>query len=536
MVASLVNLVGNGSVQPDSLITYSYSEDVTTLDPSNLDGGTSQMSVAAVGVDGDKVGITHPNSKLLINNTMMLSDSDSGDITFSVSKVSTNESGIVSIIGDTAMSKLNKVVTAAPYGSVEGYTLLGAFEYYAGLGGFSIEEGNLIFEDDLDPELEEILVNFIGFTGNLWEHLKMLCSAIDQDIEMYTLGDALVFRKANTTLADYTDADVSGTSIDIDMIDAAKELTIYNYETEYKVDGIVRDTSGSRDELFVANENVSIADALQVDAGEILVKRFTINASLDSINQPIPADTVLPLPYTDGGVGIYTIAGNDGVVVKASEWKGQGGSLSVALTENPNEIEITIIAPPSVTMPTSDNPETEVTNAPYKIGVELAGDAEYPALYITGSGVFYKKTAYTISTGASEEYTTKDSAPEIDNIFITNLSSMYKRGTMAAQAICGPNITLSDTVPVAQPFGTTPGKLRVSGSNKFRITSVGYTQDGTSITAKPSAKISDFNAIWTGLTFADFTNTALDEETSPDGYLRFNEFSIIPLMEAEAVA
>jgi hypothetical protein len=536
MVASLVNLTGNGSVQEGSLISYSYSEDITTLDPSNLDGGTSQMSVAAVAVESNKVGLTHPNSKLLINNTMLLSDSDSGEVTFNVSKVSTNEAGIVSIVGDTVMAKLNKTVTADPYGSIEGYTLLGAIEYYCELGGFAVSEGNLIFEDDLDPELEETLVNFIGFTGNLWEHLKMLCSAIEQDIEMYSLGDALVFRKAKTTIADYGDSDVSATSIEIDMIDAAQELTIYNYETEYKVDAIVRDASGSRDELLLANENVSIADSLQVDAGEILVKRFTINASLDYVNQPVAADAIIPLPYIDGGVGMYTIAGNDGIVVKASEWLGQGGSLTVELTDNPSEIEITVIAPPSVTMPTADDPETEVTNAPYKIGVEIAGDTEYPALYITGSGVFYKKTAYTIMTGGSSEYTTRESAPEIDNPFITNLSSMYKRGTLAAQALCGPNMVLSETVPEAQPFGTTPGKMRVSGSNKFRLTSVSYTQDSTTITGKPSAQISDFNAVWTDLTFADFSNTALTEAMAEDDYLRFNEFTIIPLMEPEVVA
>lgn len=535
MVASLVNLVGNGSVLDGSLINYSYSEDVTTLDPSNLDGGTSQMTVSAIGLDSDKDGLTHPNSKLLINNTMMLSDSDSGDITFKVSKVSTNESGSVSIIGDTIISRLNKVVTAGPYGSIEGYTLLGAIEYYASLAGFAISEGNLVFEDGLDTELEATVVNFIGFTGNLWEHLKMLCSAIEQDIEMYTLGESLVFRKANTTLADYTGENISATSMDIDMIDAAQEVVIYNYNTEYKTDGIVQDISGSRDGLYVANENVSIADSLQVDAGEILVKRFTINASLDYVNQPTPADTILPLPYLDGGTGIYTIAGNDGVVVKASEWTGQGGSLKVALTENPNEIEITIIAPPSVTMPTSDNPETEVTNAPYKIGVEVAGDAEYPALYITGSGVFFKKTAYRISTGASADYTVKDNAPEIDNLFITNLSAMYKRGTMAAQAICGPNIVLNETVPAAQPFGSTAGKLREVNSSKFRITSVGYNQDGTSITARPSVQFSDFEAKWDGLTFADFENTAISPDMEADNYLRFNEFSVIPLMEPEVV-
>ena len=56
MRVNLTNLDGSGSVKPRSLFNYSYSEDVTTLDPANENGGTGQVSASAILVEGDKVG------------------------------------------------------------------------------------------------------------------------------------------------------------------------------------------------------------------------------------------------------------------------------------------------------------------------------------------------------------------------------------------------------------------------------------------------------------------------------------------------
>jgi hypothetical protein len=57
--------------------------------------------------------------------------------------------------------------------------------------------------------------------------------------------------------------------------------------------------------------------------------------------------------------------------------------------------------------------------------------------------------------------------------------------------------------------------------------------DNTSITGLPAANFTDFNLKWDDLTFEDFTNTALDPDDFPTQAMKFNEFTIIPLMEAE---
>jgi hypothetical protein len=121
----------------------------------------------------------------------------------------------------------------------------------------------------------------------------------------------------------------------------------------------------------------------------------------------------------------------------------------------------------------------------------------------------------------------------VDNLFITNTSSLYTRGVAAAQAICGPKVTLTEDTSEVQLFGETPGSLRFVENNKYRIESVNYRVDGTGITATPCADFDDFNAIWTGLTIDDFDETVMKPEDFPEECMKFNEFTIIPLTRPE---
>jgi len=531
MSVILKNVTGSGSTADKVPFSYSYAEDVTTLQPESLDGGAGQVTASAIAVAENKVGNTHPNSRLLINNTMELTHSDGGSVKFQVSQVSTNE-GVVSITGETIASRLNVEVTAAPHGN-SGYTLLSAIEAYCLLAGVSVAEGNLAFEGTLADELDLVPVNFIGWKGNLWEHLKMLCAAASASVsaevpfEVYTDGDVLTFRHAKTTYASYSGKNLSSQSVSINTFDAAKELNIYNYTTAWKSDHVVHDQS-SRASGQYASYNSTLPDGIQVNAGETVVRRVQIDASLINVNKPTAVDAILPLPYTSGS-GQYCIAGSDGILLKSSQWTAQGGNLTVALTENPNEIEITVTAPPAPSLEQTSS--TALGYAPYRVGVEIADGVEYPALYITGDGVFFSKELYTIATGASDEYTSKTSAPTIDNPFITSLERMYTRGTAAAQVLCGPSVTLSETVAGALPFGSTPGKLRLVDNNEYRITNVSYSADQTEITAQAVVSFEKFDDKWDGKTFANFTSVALDVADFPDDALKFNEFTVIPLME-----
>ena len=537
MEVELKNLEGNGSILGPSLVSYEYSEDVTSLEPSRLSGGTGQVNVTAIAVSGDKVGNTHPDSKLLINNKMLLTHAQSGEVEFTVKQVNKNID-VVSIVGNTLQAQLNQEVTAGPHGG-SGYTLLSALEYYCELAGISVANDNLVFEDDLDDDLDLIPANFIGWNGNLWEHVKMFCAAVSASatdnvgIEAYINLNTLVFRKAKTTEADFKQQDLSSQAISINSFEAAQKFEIFNYNTSHKVSSVVQSLSVNVDNLPSVARNATISEGIQVNAGETIRLRLSINASLESVNQPQAVNSILPLPYT-GSQGQYVVAGNDGILLQSTQWTGQGGSVTVELTENPNEIELVIVAPATESL--THAADAELGFAPYTIGVEIADGEEYPALYITGTGVFYNKVSHIIDTGADISFTNEISAPSIDNPFITNINALYTRGAAAAQAICGPSVSLSEQVSTIESFGETPGKLRAVESNKFRINNVSYSATGTSINGSIAATFSDFNAKWAGLDFADFTNTALNGTTYPNEALKFNEFTVIPLMDAEPVA
>ncbi len=537
MTIKLINNDGSGAIADSSPISFSYSEEVTSLEPSKLDGGTSQVNVTALAVTGDKVGDTHPDSKLLINNSMSLVHSESGEVTFNVKRAAVTQEA-VAIIGDTLESRLNVERTAAPHGG-SGYTLLSAIQYYCSLVDLSVDNGTLVFEDDIDLAMDLIPVNFVGWSGNVWEHLKMLAAAVSISttdnigFEFYVNQDSLNFRQAKTTEVDFKQKDLISQSVSVDSFDASQDLQINNYNTVYGVNRVVQDTSLDRYALTSDAQGATTGDAFQLNAGESVTKRITINASLESVNQPQAVDGILPFPYPQSGsTGQYAISGGDGIFIKASQWIGEGGSLKVSLTENPLEIEITVIAP-------SKNGLENITGGgelsfePYKIGVETSGNIDYPAIYITGTGVFYNKVLETIQTGAPSEYAPRQTAATIDNPFITDKNSAYTRGVAAAQVVCGPNISLTESTSTIEPFGATPGKIRTVESNKYRLQSVSYAIDNTGVTGVPCASFTDFNTNWTDLSFEDFTNTALDPAEFSAQAMKFNEFTIIPLMQAE---
>lgn len=526
MSVSIVNNSGSGKLEKGTPITFSYSEDVTSLQPANLTGGSGQVSVSGPAIFQDKDGETHPNSALLVNNEMTLTDDQLGSVSFQVRQVSLGQH-TASIIGNTLMWRLNVTKTALPHGG-DGSTLFTAIYYYCGLVDIIPT-----MTPELEAELDAIPVNFIGWSGNLWEHLKMLCAGVsisDTDnigLEMVIDVDELVFRKAKTNIITF-DKSAIDSSLEINTFDSAKSVEVTNYNTYYGLDKIVKEESGSTSEIFASNENVSITDSMQVDAGQKLTKRFKINASLENVKTPVPVAAITSLPYT-GTQGEYVVVGADDLPIDPDEWRGQGGSLTVTLTENPNEIEITIIAPPSVTMSTADGPPEEVTPAPYKIGIETSGEAEYPALFVVGTGVFFNKTTKKFNTGASDSYTSQDSAASIDNPFITNKKDMNMRGVAAAQSVCGPSISLSEQRVSGATFADTIGSVVKHGSNKFRISTLSYSPGSFNLTATPCASLDDFDDIWTGASFDDFTAIALESPNTEA--LKFNEFTIIPLME-----
>jgi hypothetical protein len=517
MATRLINSIP-GKIKDDSLISFSYSEDATPLEPTSSDGGTSQVSFSAIEETAD-AGLV--NTKLMVNNTVSIQDDDYGTVQFDVKKVSTNAAGVASIIGDSIQAKLNVIKTAQPFSG----TLAAAIDYYCSLCG--ITGASRV----IDISFLGRSVNFIGWTGNVWDHLKQLCSVMTLNttdrspIEIYFTGTAVGFRPALTNSINI-EPFVSDQNESIEIFDAAQTVNVHSYNTVNKTNSIVYDLSFYEETANTSKKQFlsSLNRTIQVNAGETVTEVFTIDASLTSVKQPDCVAKISPIPYDPltTGNGQYVIVGSDDLPIRPSQWIAQGGSLVVALTENPNEIKITITAPNATELPKENGNGTGL--APYRIGVESAGSGfDYPAIFIVGSGVFYRKTKHTFPTGANPSVTTKPEAPEVDNIFITDNFTLANAGLSAAQAMCGPAVTMSGSSASGFTFGSSIGRSFNANSNRFRLNSVSFNEREISWDAKSMTTFSNFNTVNSGKTFAQF-NTVL-----PSPSANFTDFSIIPL-------
>jgi len=534
MPVKLTNISGNGSIQSNSIYTYSYSEEVTSLEPSEISGATSQVNVSAISVESEDTN-PHIDSKLLINNEMTLDSDEYGTVDFRVRGVS-KTLNTVFIIGDTIQSRLNVERNAEPVCGPEA-TLLSAIIYYCELVDITP-----VIDEDFADEMDAVPVNFLAWTGVLWDKLKELCAGFSASttdnvgIEMIIVNNELVIRKAKQSPISIQ-RKLINESINIESFDSARSVTVFNYNTSYGEDKVFYSLSNF-DESTAESERFqsSISDSMQVDPGETLRKRFKINATLQSVNQPVcveQIDRTFPDPY-DGVTGQYVIVGADDLPIKPEQWTGNGGSVTVELIDEsgellpPGEIDLIIKAPRLTGLPQFED-EDAIGFAPYKIGVESSGEAEYPALWLTGTGAFFNKESKVFLTGSSSEYTSKVEGPTVDNIFIINSFNASSRGVAAAQVNCGPRVRLNQEVASGIQFGDV-GSIFTSGLNQYRIQTIDFTDSLISLSSSTTLTFNEWNLIWAESTFEDFENRILDPELFPEETFKFNEFSVMPMI------
>lgn len=320
MTVKLKQNNGNGSIIPNSIISFSYSEDATALDPSNITGGTSDVSVTAESNDEPIGNSISENSKLLINNDVVINSDTMGDISFSVKNVNV-ANGIVSFSGPTVQRNLNAIKSADPFSG----TLSDAIDYYCSLVNVvAYYDGNLL------SHLNNVNVNFLGWTANVWEKMKELIafqkaydpsriSSINDgyySFEVYvsTATNSLTFREAlsDENIIDLSNAKVDQ-SINIDSNSTAKSVSVTGYITSKLEDtepflttiNNGRYISPIYDLSFYdENADPSVAfkssidtSGLTLSAGEKIERIYDMNIHLDSVATPRCVSTISRLPY-----------------------------------------------------------------------------------------------------------------------------------------------------------------------------------------------------------------------------------------------
>jgi hypothetical protein len=522
------------SFNPDSLLGgqrsnikgFSVQEDATPIDPGSSAGGVGQITVNVN---------ENPESYSLIQEVITLSDRSTGKVQGTVRNISTSN-GDATVVADSVLGLFNSDHIVPPKVG----TLGAVFQSYCDIVG-------IVNDVTVDASIASRPVTYPGWVGNMWVHIKQLLAK--EQVELALVFNRVVMRPLRQV--EVNAERESSRSASVDNQNTAKKVEINYYNNVY----------GNQIEVYpLTTDEPTI---YQVDAGETITISVSLNASMMSLNQPTCINFVEDRPYP-GTNGVYSVSGNDGLPITAAQWTAQGGSVTVALTEDPSVMEITITG------------ASMTDYAPYRIAMSAGTSSYYNSLHITGEGIQQEIKTLTLVTGATSAVTGNEVGITVDNPFISSLADAYKAGIHTAKNYAGRwtisgsaynlnrpddsrefiSATVADfnalypggmtvaefnvlwagktiadfnaywdeqfeSLWLNQAFGNLSGARVKRGDAYFRVLSATTTAEGTSYSAELDTIVSDFNPVWDGATVDDF-----NEQWA--GKL-MKDFTIIPL-------
>ena len=385
-----------------------------------LAGGDSSGSVGTIELDlQDESGVT---PFLMMEGRIDFIDTNRGSTVGTVRNVRRNLTSAfpVTISGDTRLGDFNIEVQASPFSG----RLEDAFGYYCALA--NIDSGIVV-----DPALRDRQVAFPGWSGNLWNHMKMMATGITADLNLVSNNVVLRPVRQFTAIADRAiDAspEVDGTSL------ALKQEVIW-YDTERVTSGLIYPAGGWNPEVRV----------LSVNAGETAETTLDVPNSIFAIDQPVAVNSVTP-EYDASSV--YTVVGDDNITIPAQQWLDYGGSLSVAISEDTNSLIVTITGATGLVQLNGQPMKT------FRIAMSAGtGDSTYSTLRIVGDSIQLNQKSIIIPTGVEEWRTGQEFAPTIDNPFINSMEDAFSAGVRGARRHSGKTFSISSTVTAVNRRG-----------------------------------------------------------------------------------
>jgi hypothetical protein len=501
-----LTIVGNGKLstkdQSEVVSGYGLSEGATPIATVDTAGEIPTLTISGEGNSIETLGETHPSSRLLLNNQITFTDTLRGSFSGKVINVSLSNDN-VTISAQSKFESLNSVKTSP---SING-TLAEAFASYFELGGLSTSDYNI------DESFESINIVYPGWSENLWVQLKLLCATVKA--EMYFQENVIYVRPIAQKIFQLSNSESEGFQFEIG--NTVKSFTSTLGKTTYVEGGIIK--------TYGKNETVA-----SVDVGASAEIVLAVSFSVDEVNQPeytVDSPELLAkyvLPSSIGTVpdsnpnGFYCFLDKNGIRVLPEIVQATGAGLKIEkILDNPFELKIKVTGP------------KEATNAPWTVDFSSGN----PALMITGNGVKVDRSVHVFNTGSIEG---NEAVSYAVNPFAINKSYLYDSAFKSAQKLSGPNVIISLSTNMVdeadnQEFGFLPGAIFDWDNSKYRIESVSYDYGNISITAVQYVTFENFNTLWDGLTYQDFTDTMLDPATNPTEAMSFSDFSIIPLME-----
>ncbi|QDK03295.1 minor tail protein [Microbacterium phage Roman] len=392
-----------------------------------LAGGDSSGAIGTIEAEVSKL----PFSPIGLNaqEPLSLVDTALGSTLGTIREVGHSRSSATgySIMASNRLGEFNIEAQVLPFSG----RLEDAFRYYCSIA--NIDTGILV-----DPALANRQVNFLGWQGNLWNHMKMMATAISADLNL--ISNNVVLRPVRLFDA-IRNRDIES-SATIDSTDLARKQEVVWYPSKYVNRGLVYPDGGWRSDI----------SPLSVSAGETVEVTLDTSkdvfASIFSIEQPV-AQTFVSMGHNTSSV--YSVVGDDGLPIPPAQWRDYGGSLSVRISEDTQALVVTLKGANGLFQSNGQPMKT------FRIGIASGTSSSdtYSTLRIVGRYISTRPESIILPTGVPDFRTGQEFAPTIDNPFLNSLESAYSAGVRGARRYAGRRMTITASVSALNRRGQT---------------------------------------------------------------------------------
>lgn len=328
-----------------------------------------------------------------------------------------------------------------------------------------------------------------GGSFNVWDYLNTLCAV--HNVYMLRQNSNLLFLRDNDFLKEHMN-NVTGMSYSVDLAQSTRTVKTTYRPMRYAYNEYLPLSKESKDTIIQVDARKTVEQTITLDA-------YVIEAMTPWVTQCkdyIPAKDTSGLEYT-----AYCVAGNDGLPITASQWLGQGGSLSVRLDpKNHNQIIVTVRG-----MVTSDY-------SPFRIAASSGPSNYYNSLRFRGTGlVMGPEDTYTTHTGSS---TLGSDEEQINNPLINtpslavdnSLRAVWeKSGSIPTITLTSPNLESRTPSVTGNDLFLASGSAFDYGGDRFMTTHVDMNNQEITVTATSRITCDEFsNTIDTGVSLADY--------------------------------
>lgn len=450
--------IANQVIEP---IEYSITEEATPIRGGDSYGAVSILTV--------KVPTGSLRAMDLIDTQARL-DTDYGWISGIVDSCDRSDDGAtISLVIPSMLSQVAVYnITAKPFVG----TLQAAIRSYVALGDSTLSVS-------VASSVANKQVALIGWTGELWHHLKQL--AVAYGLEVALVSGVITFRTPRALTLEHSR--LGSSQVSYGDNDRADKAELYWYKT--------RPVNNAP--VYPPNLDVEFAQTYSIPAGEETEIVLELETSVSYIAPPVYRESVPPTWFSGSAI---SLARDDDTIISLAEWNRGGGAVRVKIEDDQMSVRLIIRGP------TNASASTFKLVAPANIS-----HAERSSIRLHGTGVAFRRNRCEVLTGVKPNTASSEMAPTQDNIFINDASTAWDLCTSMAQYYTAPRIKSNTDTPsfgVTSPLGGVIGGRYYDTKARqwFRVRSLSYGPGTVGVVADWDTTHVDAQAMYAGMTYA----------------------------------